>query len=136
MKKAEEEVLALENRYWQAIKHKDVATALELTADPCIVTGPQGVRSVSKQEFSEMMETADYDLVDYELGDIEVRMLDPDTAVLAYRVHEQYTVEGEPITIDAHDSSTWTRRDGSWVCALHTESIAGDPWGRDRVATA
>jgi hypothetical protein len=24
------------------------------------------------------------------------------------------------------------RRGGRWVCALHTEAIAGDPYGRDR----
>jgi hypothetical protein len=30
------------------------------------------------------------------------------------------------------DSSTWVRRNGRWLCALHTEAIAGDPFGRDR----
>jgi hypothetical protein len=24
------------------------------------------------------------------------------------------------------------KRNGDWVCALHTESLAGDPYGRDR----
>jgi hypothetical protein len=28
--------------------------------------------------------------------------------------------------------STWVRRNGGWVCALHTESILGDPFGRDK----
>ena len=28
------------------------------------------------------------------------------------------------------------RKNGGWVCALHTESIKGDPWGRDRVPAA
>jgi len=27
-------------------------------------------------------------------------------------------------------SSVWVRRDGTWTCALHTESVAGDPFGR------
>jgi hypothetical protein len=26
------------------------------------------------------------------------------------------------------------RRNGQWVCALHTESMLGDPFGRDRSA--
>jgi hypothetical protein len=30
-------------------------------------------------------------------------------------------------------SSTWVRRNGRWLCALHTEAIAGDPFGRDRL---
>jgi len=47
-------------------------------------------------------------------------------------VKEVLTVEGKPVTIDASDSSTWVRRDGNWVCALHTEALTGDPFGRDR----
>jgi hypothetical protein len=53
-------------------------------------------------------------------------------AVLAYNVHEELTVEGKPVTIDAADASTWVRRDGRWLCALHSESLKGDPFGRDR----
>jgi hypothetical protein len=53
-------------------------------------------------------------------------------AVLAYKVREALTVDGKPVTFEAADASTWVRRDGQWVCALHTESLAGDPFGRDR----
>lgn len=40
-------------------------------------------------------------------------------------------MEGKPVTIDAADASTWIRRNGSGLCALHTESLLGDPFGRD-----
>ena len=63
-----------------------------------------------------------------------MRLLRDDVAILAYRVHEELTVEGKPVTVEAADSSTWVHRDGRWVCAMHTESIAGDPFGRDRRA--
>jgi hypothetical protein len=33
----------------------------------------------------------------------------------------------EPVSIDAADPSAWVRRDGRWLCALHTESITGAP---------
>jgi hypothetical protein len=61
-----------------------------------------------------------------------VRLLGDDVAIVAYQVHEELTVDGKPVTLDAADSSTWVRRDGRWLCALHTEAIAGDPFGRDR----
>jgi hypothetical protein len=32
--------------------------------------------------------------------------------------------------------STSTRRGGRWLCALHTESLAGDPFARDRSSSA
>jgi hypothetical protein len=57
-------------------------------------------------------------------------------AVLVYNVHEELTVDGKPVTIDAADASTWVRRNGRWVCALHTESLKGDPFGRDRPRAA
>jgi hypothetical protein len=59
-------------------------------------------------------------------------MLGDDIAVLAYNVREEATVDGKRVTLDAADASTWRRRDGHRVCALHTESLKGDPWGRDR----
>jgi len=61
-----------------------------------------------------------------------VRVLSEDVAILAYKVKEVMTVEGKPLTLEATDSSTWVRRDGNWVCALHTEALIGDPFGRDR----
>ena len=63
-------------------------------------------------------------------------MLSEDVAVIAYRVKELLTVDGKPITIDAADSSTWVRRNGQWVCALHTEALIGDPFGRDKQPAA
>jgi len=55
-------------------------------------------------------------------------------AIVAYKVKEELTVDGKPVTLEAADASTWLRRGDSWVCSLHTESIIGDPFGRDRRA--
>ena len=130
---AERDLLALERKYWQALKDKDLDAALELTHDPCIITGAQGVGLVDRQTYETMMKNATWDILDFEFGDDpQVRVLADDAAILAYTVHERLTVDGEPVTIDAADASTWVRRDGQWRCALHTESIAGDPFDRDR----
>ena len=69
-----------------------------------------------------------------ELGTPIVRMLTDDVAVIAYKVHEDLTADGEPVKLDAADTSIWVRRAGRWVCAVHTESIAGDPFGRERAS--
>jgi hypothetical protein len=66
------------------------------------------------------------------VGVVQVRAVTDDVAVVAYKVKEQLTVEGKPLTFEAADASTWVRRDGRWMCALHTEAIIGDPFGRDR----
>jgi uncharacterized protein (TIGR02246 family) len=130
----EKELLALENRYWRAIKENNVDAALALTDDPCIVAGASGVSRVDKETFKKMMTGAPWTLHEFEIkDDAEVRLINDDVAVLAYKVRETMTVDGKPVTMEANDASTWVRRDGNWVCALHTESITGDPYGRDRV---
>ena len=126
------ELLDLEKQYWQAMKEKDVDTAMRLTDEECIITGAQGVARVSRQGLSDMLKNAPYTLDAFELKDEQVSELKDDVAILAYKVHEELTVEGKPVKLDAADTSTWVRRDGRWRCALHTEAIAGDPFGRDR----
>ena len=127
----------LERRYWQALKDKDVEAALELTDDPCIVTGAQGVGLIDHSTYRALMESATWTLVAFEIrDDVQVRQLDDDTAIVAYTIHEELDVDGESVVFDAADASTWVRRDGRWLCALHTESLAGDPFGRDRSASA
>jgi ketosteroid isomerase-like protein len=129
----EQELVALEKQYWQAIKERNVDAALRLTDDPCLVADAQGVRLIDRQAFAAMMSGTSFTVHDVEVkDDVEVRLLRYDVATVAYTVHEDLTVDGEPVTLDAVDTSTWVRRDGRWVCAMHTESILGDPFGRDR----
>jgi uncharacterized protein (TIGR02246 family) len=128
----EQELLKLETQYWQAIKDKDATVVARLSDDPCLITGSQGVRRVDRESMKKLTKSSSYALRDFRISDSQVRLLHDDVAVLAYNVHEELTVEGKPVTIDAADASTWVRRGGRWVCALHTESLKGDPFGRDR----
>jgi hypothetical protein len=129
----EKELLDLEKQFWQSIKDGDVDTVMRLTDDSCIVAGPQGFSLISREALGDMMKNANYKLNEFELkDDAQVRFLNDDAAVLAYKVHTEMTVEGKSVSIDAADASSWIKRNGHWVCALHTEAILGDPFGRDR----
>ena len=132
----EHELLGLEKQFWQSVMDKDADTANRLTDFPCIVVGAQGVASMDEKTFSKMMDAADYTLEDFSLGDdIQVRRLSDDIAIIAYKAREKLTVENKPINLEAAEASVWVRRDGRWRCALHTESLTGDPYGRDRKTT-
>lgn len=128
----ERELIGLEKKYWQAIIDKDFDAALQLTDDPCIVAGAQGVASIGRKEFKGMMNSETWTLNRFDLDDVQVRVLNDDTAVVAYKVREEMTVEGKPLTLEAADASTWVRKNGKWLCAMHTEALAGDPFGRDK----
>ena len=128
----DEELLALEHQYWQAIKDGDAALSARLSDDPCVVTGSQGVGRIDYVTLEGMFAGATWKLTGFEITSPIVALLTDDVAVVAYRVHEDLLVDGQPLALDASDSSTWVRRNGEWVCAVHTEAIAGDPFGRDR----
>jgi len=126
------ELLDLETQFWNSMKNKDIDAALRLTYEPCIVAGAQGVSSIDKQTFAKLMATGAWTLHDFDIHDVQVQQLNEEVAVIGYKVHEELTVDGKPITLDAADASTWVKKNGRWLCALHTESLAGDPYGRDR----
>ena len=124
-------LLSLEKQYWNAIKNRDTDTMKRLTTDPCVVVGAQGVGEVDRKTLGAMMENATWNLTDYRFDDVHVRQVADDVAVVAYKVKEKLVVDGKDLTLDVCDSSVWVQRDGEWLCAVHTESVAGDPFGRN-----
>ena len=127
-----QEIIDLEHEYWRAMRDRDAKTALALTDEQCVLTGSSGVQPLERSQFEQMLASDMWTLHDYTLSDVQVRQLTDDVAVIAYKVREKMTVEGKPLTLEAADASTWVRRNGRWLCALHTESILGDAFGRDR----
>jgi ketosteroid isomerase-like protein len=128
----EKELIGREKQYWQSIKDKDFEGALRLTADPCIVTGAQGVARIDRKTFRAMMSNSKWTLDEFAIKDVSVEQLSDDVAVIGYKILEKLTVDGEPLELEAADASTWVKKNGEWLCALHTESVAGDPFGRDK----
>jgi len=129
----EKELLELERQFWQAMQDRNVEAAVKLTEFPCIVAGASGTMRVERPAFEQMMLDSTSSIQNVQLDPhAEVRMLTDDVGIVAYKVREQVTVGGKQVTVEAADASTWVRRNGTWRCALHTESLRGDPWGRDK----
>jgi uncharacterized protein (TIGR02246 family) len=127
-------LLDLERRFWDAMKAKDPERTEAMTDDGCIVVGAQGVSSIDRKTMAKLTAEGKWQLHQYAIEDknAQVRFVGDDVAIVAYQVTERVTVDGQTIPIEANDSSVWVKRDGEWLCALHTESLAGDPYGRDR----
>jgi hypothetical protein len=131
----EQDILAREKQFWQSMIDKDADAGAAMMADASLVTGGQGVGRIDRKSFAKMMEHGAWTLHGFEFSDVQVIEVAPDVAVIAYKVSEDITVDGERLTMQAADASTWVRQDGDWVCVLHTESVLGDPYGRDRKKT-
>jgi len=93
-----DELLALEELYWSAIRDRDGVTASALSDDPCVVVGAQGVGQVDRGTLAKMLEDAKYELKDFALEDVHMRRLSDDVVALAYKVKEDLVVEGEEVS--------------------------------------
>jgi hypothetical protein len=129
-----QEIINVERRFWDAMRAKDGKTAGAMTDDPSIVVGAQGVSAIKPMAMEKMTNEGKWTLESYRFDEasMQVRFLDANTAITGYHVSEQIVMEGKHLTVEANDASVWVRRNGNWVCALHTESLVGDPFGRDK----
>ena len=124
--------LALERRFWDAMKDKDGSSVMDLSDDPTVVVGAQGAGEIPRAALGAMLEAPTWQLLSYEIENVIVREVDSGTVITAYRVTEELGVDEKSLTLEAYDSSVWVDHGGRWVCSLHTESLAGDPFGRDK----
>jgi ketosteroid isomerase-like protein len=128
------ELLEHERRFWDAMRDKDGEAASEMTADNCIVVGAQGVSAIDPKTMARLTKEGEWELERYTFDEstAQVQFLSSDVALVAYNVKEKLKVDGKPLNLDANDASVWVRKNGEWLCAMHTESLSGDPFGRDK----
>ncbi|HEU4650217.1 MAG TPA: nuclear transport factor 2 family protein [Croceibacterium sp.] len=118
-------IVTLEKTFWQSMVDKDADKAMTMIADECLVTGPQGAMKIDPQQYKRMTEDGQWTLDRFEFSDVDVIFPNEDTAVIAYKVHQEGTMKGQTMDLNCADSSTWVRDGRDWKCALHTETIVG-----------
>ena len=119
-----QEILGLEKKYWKAMQEHDLKTALELTDFPCVVASAQGIRSVDREQFEKMFNSQNEEsirTIDVDQSSAQVRLVTPETAIIAYQLRTKFTHEGKELDMKAIDTSTWIKRKNKWVCAMHAE---------------
>ena len=120
---ARQEIIDLETKFWEAMISKDADTASAMMAEKSIVIGPQGVSEIARGDFAKMMEGSKWTLDSYKLSDVQVLFPTEDTAVIGYKVRQKGKMDGKPYDMECADASTWTKADGGWLCALHSETV-------------
>lgn len=67
-------------------------------------------------------------LTTYELRNLQVRILSPDSAMTAYHVVNTFEcgteAKPEPHNFDNNSTTVWVRRTGKWLVQAHTETPA------------
>src|SRR5437016_440794 len=67
------ELLALEKKYWTAVKEKDGAAAVSLSSDPCVIVGAKGVGEIDRKTLAGMLANATHQIKDFTLDDFHIR---------------------------------------------------------------
>lgn len=116
------QILDLEKKYWKAMESRDFDTVKSLTHFPCIVAGKDGVGSVDEPTFKKMFESGKgRQLKVLDISDAEIQIIG-DSAVIAYLIALEYTLEGLQSSGKCACTSTWVKDQENWICAMHTES--------------
>jgi hypothetical protein len=117
------DIVALEKSYWDAMKKKDGRRTAELSGDNALVTGAQGVMSISKDKMATMTEEGKWTLESYAFDDVEISTPAPNVAIIAYTVRQKVTMDGKTQDLRAADSSTWIHGPNGWECHAHSEAF-------------
>lgn len=122
MQGTDQELIALEQRFWQTMVDGNTDDALRMLAEPAGMVSSHGAMQFDHAGYRKMADNDDYKLVSYQLSEFGVLRPTPDVAILTYNVDQTTNIKGQELQEQMCDSSTWVRRDNQWICALHTET--------------
>lgn len=123
------ELIDLETRFWQSLVDEDTDTAMALLDEPALMVSSHGAMKFDRATYRRMAEEGDMIVKSFELSDMQVMFPDEGTAVLTYRVKQAIAPRGKTNEIeqDMADSSVWVRKNGQWLCVMHTETPVEAP---------
>jgi ketosteroid isomerase-like protein len=116
------EIMALERGFWRAMRDDDVDAAVEMLDDESAVASAMGIHHFDPAGYRKMAEDGPMRLTGFEFADERVFFPVPDVAIVTYAVRQTFEIDGQAQTMNAHDTTTWVRKNGRWVAVLHTES--------------
>lgn len=121
---ATQELMDLENRFWQSMVDNDTDVALEMLAEPSVMVSEHGAMQFDHDGYRKMAEQGSMVIKSFELSDMNVSFPDKNTALITYHAKQAIAERGksEEIKQEMLDSSVWTHKNGHWICVMHTET--------------
>jgi hypothetical protein len=122
------ELIDLERKFWQSLVDEDTDTALSMLDEPAMMVSSHGAMQFDHEQYRQMAEKGSMVVKSFELSDMQVVFPTDSTAVMTYRVKQALSERGQSRQIEQEmaDSSVWTRKDGQWLCVMHTETPVDD----------
>ena len=117
-------LIDLEKKFWQSLVDEDTDTALAMLDEPALMVSSHGAMKFDHAAYRQMAEKGSMVLKSYQLSNMDVVFPAEDTAILTYRVKQAMAPRGngQSVTQQMADTSTWVRKRGQWQCVMHTET--------------
>src|SRR5947207_8902712 len=109
-----------EKNAWQNIKDKKWDDFKKVFSADFRGVYSSGINKLDK----EMTEVKTLDLKSYNLGDIDVVMIDKDAALLSYSVKVEGTEDGKDVSGKMNAASVWKKEGNDWRLVFHTDMKA------------
>lgn len=121
---AREEIIQLENRFWQSMVDQHTEVAIAMLDEPAVIVSPHGALQFDRATYRQMAQQDAMAIKAFELSNMNVLFPNENTAVVTYHARQTLSVRGQsaPLEQDMTDSSVWLHKDGRWLCAMHTET--------------
>ena len=116
--KAEAELIANENKVWDALKNKDASVFQALLADDARHVSPNGL--IGKSQAIQNMDTCTMN--SYSVGGFQVLWAGEETAIVNYSAKVDAVCGSDAVTSPLSVTTVWVRRAGNWVAFFHQES--------------
>lgn len=117
------EIVHQEQHLWKTMAEENFATVKKLFA-PDFIEVDSHIAALDTL----LVTLQQCKLTSYELRDLEVRILGPDSAMTAYHVVSTFDcgteTKPDPHNFDNNSTTVWVRRSGQWLVQAHTETPA------------
>lgn len=122
-KQHRQEIESLEKAFWQSIVDRDANVATGMLTEPALMVSGHGAHKFDHAGYEKMAANEAVKLLGFKFSDMDIVFPTDDVAVAAYHVSQSMEMKGEAMKLNSFDTTTWIRRDGSWKCVAHTESL-------------
>lgn len=118
----QDEIMALERKFWQSMMDMDLDTAVSLLDEQSTAASAQGIHYFDPAEYKAMALSGDARITSFAFFDERVIFPVPDVAIASYKAKQSFTMGGKSHEMVVYDTTTWIRKGGRWVASAHTES--------------
>lgn len=118
----QEEIMALEHKFWQSMMDMDIDTAVSLLDEQSTAASARGIHYFDPAEYKAMALSGDARITSFEFFDERVIFPISDVAIASYKAKQSFTMGGKSHDMVVYDTTVWVKKGGKWVASAHTET--------------